>query len=863
MLSEGPLSLSPASQAPTGAPRRLRPVLPTPSTLRHAFARTVAHPVVVGLLIFVTVLSGYLLSYNIDKPTHNADGYLRYQAACHIVEDSGFSLKPYRPDGRTGRGVGGLSYTQYTLGQSTAIIPFYLLGRALSGVAHPNCDATIAPTIVYLTVKALNMVLGALLCVLFFATARLLAYRRPIALALTLTLAFGTSLWPDVQTTEEHTMESLFLLAGAYAALRYSLQRRKTWLWVLIMGLAAGLIFVTRVAGMIGPPIFAVYLLVLHRHLKPGAWTRPFVRDLGVFALGVAPSLVINATFDALRFGKFWQTGPTPDDSFGYPPWFGIPNLLISPGKGLLWYTPALFLLVLAVRPFWRSHPLPSRLFLIICLAYLLFYANVNYWHGDPSWGPRYLFALLPYLILPLGEVWKRWGSYRNVLRAGVVGVLAASFLVQFSATTVSYWRHWHFIYGDHYDQVEDHAWGQNLNYWWQIDQSPILISLQGVAEITQKYVDGEALLAHPEAQRLANPIETCIFPVFRQASICLTDLDDLRNDVNWNTFTLWWLHTYSWWNADEVSRVATWVLTIFLLGGGLLVGAVHVSAPSGRRRASARRAPPLTASAGANGNGASANGRNGHGPDLSALNGTDSGAAPATHGVPPEIAALPILTVAAATPSAGETVPAPGGDGPAPRRTRGHIAALAPLGAAVLIAMLVYGGIVNAAALAAPRTPPPLFYQYPQGTTVRDGAWTYSVVDYRTLPVLPTLLIPKPDIAHHYVALHLRLHNLLDRPQHVRLEFFRLTDPNGLEIPWILSPYPRVLQLAQLYHLTPLGTDVSAHGAIDGVLLFLVRNSQTHLRLLGPGIALVNLYDDPSLSRRFAPRGRPALSAR
>ncbi len=32
-----------------------------------------AHAWVVGLLLFVWVLSGYLLSYNVDQPAHNGD----------------------------------------------------------------------------------------------------------------------------------------------------------------------------------------------------------------------------------------------------------------------------------------------------------------------------------------------------------------------------------------------------------------------------------------------------------------------------------------------------------------------------------------------------------------------------------------------------------------------------------------------------------------------------------------------------------------------------------------------------------------------------------------------------------------------
>lgn len=798
------------------------------SAPRGVVAR-LARPWLVGPLLFVVILSGYLLSYNVDKPTHNADWYIRYQVACNIVERNSFSIRPYRHDGRTGPGVHGQYFSQYTLGQTTALVPLYIAGRALAGLAHTDCDTTIAPPIVFLTAKTLDIILGAMLCVLFFATARLLRYGRRAALALTLLLAFGSALWPDVLSGEEHTMESLFLLAGAYAALRYTLQRRKNRLWVLAMGLAAGLVFVTRVAGVIAIPIFALYLVALHRRWRPGAWRRPLLRDLAVYAVGVLPSCLINAVFDYLRFGSPLRTGPYPDQSFGYPPWLGLPNLLVSPGKGLIWYVPVLFLLPLVARPFWRRFPLPTILFVIICGVYLLFYANVNYWHGDPAWGPRYLYALLPYLILPLGEVARRWRAYRLPVRGIIVTALAATFLVQFSAVTVSYWRHWHFIYGYHLDQVENHAWGQNLNYWWIPDQSPIVISLQGIYDVTQKYVDHAPLLQHPADQRLSNPYESCIFQVYGQASICITDLEEYNVGYNWNTFTVWWLHTFPWWNQATVIRLALGLFGVFVVSGVALLGLLTAADRAARRRGDAMASGGVPV-AGAPGNG----GGNGHGRavplDVSALPRLAPGYPPTTTTSKPGVVvtqapALPRLMVRRAA--------------SAPRPITG----LAPLALSVVFAAMVYGGIVDAAALRAPRQAPALIRTIPMSATARDGNWTYRVLRVVSVPALPGGIQP-PAFGHHFVVVELQLHNALSRPNHVRPEFFDLTDTRKLGYPWESSVNPQVnSQIAELYHLTPIGSNVPAHSTLDGALVYLVRDGASHLELVGPGITLIRLH--------------------
>ena len=502
------------------------------------------HPAATGVVVFGVVLLGFLLSYNVDKPTHNADWYIRYQVTCSIVEHNAFNINPYDGSRRTGPGIDGRNYAQYTLGQSVAMVPLYMLGRIFAGVSHTNCDAQTANTIVFLTCKSLDLFLGALLCALLFATARLLGYSRRTALTVTLVLAFCTSLWPDVLSNEEHTMESLFLLTAAYAALRYSLQRNKCVWWLVAMGIAAGLVFVTRVSGIVAVPIFAIYLAVFHRRDERGgdSVARPrrqlLVRDIGLFAAGLLPSVIVNGAYDALRFGSPFRTGPYPDQTFGYPPWLGLPNLLISPGKGLIWYSPAVLLLVVAALAFWRRWPMPSILFAIICGGYLLFYSNVNYWHGDPAWGPRYLYAILPYLTLPLAELLERWPAYRLRVRGLLVAVLAASFLVQLSAVTVSYWRHWFFIYGYHHNQVEDHGWGSSMNFWWSPEQSPVLYSLAGIVDITEKYLDHAPLLWHSTAQRLADPRESSIYAVVGQAAVYLSDVDKLQFMGNWNTFT-------------------------------------------------------------------------------------------------------------------------------------------------------------------------------------------------------------------------------------------------------------------------------------------------------------------------------------
>ena len=112
-----------------------------------------------------------------------------------------------------------------------------------------------------------------------------------------------------------------------------------------------------------------------------------------------------------IRFGSPFATGHH-ETLFGYPVYKGIGGLLISPGKGLLWYSPVIFLLAFAGPRFVRRYPTLSIGMGAAVAGFVLFYANVQFWHGDPAWGPRYIYPALPFLILPLGEVFSRIGRF-------------------------------------------------------------------------------------------------------------------------------------------------------------------------------------------------------------------------------------------------------------------------------------------------------------------------------------------------------------------------------------------------------------------------------------------------------------------
>lgn len=170
------------------------------------------------------------------------------------------------------------------------------------------------------------------------------------------------------------------------------------------VGIFAGLAVLTRLDSVVACPGLAV--IVIGRLLQPkmkhpiSLVTTASSTGLLAFAFVVSFQLLLNQ----MHYGSPLATGYS-DQPEGIK--FSIPVLtalwiyLISPGKGIFWYSPPL-LAALLVWPTWwhRDKGLAIGTGLIV-LGYLFV---VGRWQnlGGWCWGPRHLVQLTPFLLLPL-----------------------------------------------------------------------------------------------------------------------------------------------------------------------------------------------------------------------------------------------------------------------------------------------------------------------------------------------------------------------------------------------------------------------------------------------------------------------------
>jgi hypothetical protein len=101
----------------------------------------------------------------------------------------------------------------------------------------------------------------------------------------------------------------------------------------------------------------------------------------------------------------------------------GVFGLWLSAGKGLLFYSPIVWLGLIGLIPLWRRDRPLAALIGLLLLVSTVFFARYDLWTGGWNWGPRYLLPLVPLLVLTAG-VWVQVKPSR--LRRGALLVACA-----------------------------------------------------------------------------------------------------------------------------------------------------------------------------------------------------------------------------------------------------------------------------------------------------------------------------------------------------------------------------------------------------------------------------------------------------
>ncbi len=214
--------------------------------------------------------------------------------------------------------------------------------------------------------------------------------------------------------------------------LEEGLDRR--WLWAV--GFLAGCApLVDYQAAFAGVPLAAY--LIYHLGVKDRSQWKGLAFAIG----GSIVPIALLLYYHSAAFGGAFRTGYDASESFAHfhqQGFLGMDQLrleaftgsTIAADNGLLLFCPMLLLaipgwVIMAKRKRWWHFGIT----LSVAVIYLAFISSINFWRGGWQLGPRYITAMLPFLMVPIA-VCVSWAERRWAYRGIAIGLMGVGVVV-------------------------------------------------------------------------------------------------------------------------------------------------------------------------------------------------------------------------------------------------------------------------------------------------------------------------------------------------------------------------------------------------------------------------------------------------
>jgi hypothetical protein len=380
-------------------------------------------------------------------------------------------------------GQDGRRYGHFGVAQPVLALPLFALGRLADAVlpegarlalgGRPKRGASIdtlgGPEIFFVSLYA-PLASAALVALFFLFQRRLGAPLRP-ALAASAVLGASTQVALMSVYFLQHTSEALAIVGAFYALVGFRQNGRVSRL--AAASFLGSLTLLIRVPALVAlPPLLGYGLFALaQRH---GGRLRATPRELVAL---LAPALCVIAVHLALGRALWgtWLASPMLAQGRFFDlsrSHVGLLGFLLSPGASVFVYSPPLLMLAGYWRGFlarWRPEGLTA---LASALCLLFFCSPFEAWHGLWSApGPRYLFAAVPLLLLPLGGWLATAGPRERACLAALAGFGALVQAVLMSARWSAVIR-----------LMDYERFAPDMRFLFRLDETPLEGSLRALA---------------------------------------------------------------------------------------------------------------------------------------------------------------------------------------------------------------------------------------------------------------------------------------------------------------------------------------------------------------------------------------------
>jgi hypothetical protein len=422
-------------------------------------------------LVYYFVFLVSFLSLFVSGVIDSQDGFQYLAVARNIYYKHEPTAPPYKYDTRENvhmsvyKGRDGKTYSLTGLGYSLAFLP----SVALTDIVYNIYD--IAPSVnfplendwlILLTASFTNVFFTALLGAVMFLYLKEIKLKNRTALLISFITIIATNLFVYSKHLMPHSMFVTFLVTTFYFLKVYS--RTKKPKHMLFSGLSYGVVIITYNTSFLLaiPPLIAYFLLLT----KPKVNINYIKRLVSIsiyFVLGLLPFITIYSWFENTRSSV--NINITPGSAvtkfsshiFSNMPltvfFEGLFGQLFSPGRSIFIYTPLLLIPIL----FWHKITKKIRAewltLIVISVVFISFYSTLfsvgrvdqgiaGLWHGESSWGPRYLTPIIPFAMLVVGYIYQKLSKKHKLFV--FYPLVVAGIIVQLLGTVLPYQVKYH-----------------------------------------------------------------------------------------------------------------------------------------------------------------------------------------------------------------------------------------------------------------------------------------------------------------------------------------------------------------------------------------------------------------------------------
>lgn len=326
-------------------------------------------------------------------------------------------------------GKDGKTYSFTGLGYSLTMLPAVTLTDVIYkiyNISPPINFPLESDWLILFTASFTNIFFAAGISVVIFLYLLLLDVNKKTAIYISTISLFATNLFAASKHINAHTMFCLFLFTAFYLLRMFA--KTNNLKYLVYSGISYGIVIVTyNLTYLLAIPVLIIYYLMISNINLKNLDLKKIFRDVLYFSVGCIPFIVLQIWYDKTRAAysllatSYWVSGYTRDLKNLFPVtviFEGIYGQLFSVGRSIFLYSPILLVPII----FWhkiRSKVIPEVvIFFLFLIIYILFYSTsfsdggvaegiqAN-WHGESSWGPRYLIPVIPFGIVVTGYIYQ------------------------------------------------------------------------------------------------------------------------------------------------------------------------------------------------------------------------------------------------------------------------------------------------------------------------------------------------------------------------------------------------------------------------------------------------------------------------